>query len=100
VWRKNQQRILFDQFAKSKGFNPLDVAGWYSTTRKQLESAVCCIPLYLFALISFSHFMQQVSRVLSFYNGSYVKAITALYPELQLNKSFFKSKGLVILFVV
>jgi hypothetical protein len=38
------------------------------------------------------------STVLHFYNGSYIRAVTKLYPELKLkHSSFVQSKGLIII---
>jgi hypothetical protein len=40
-WRKpERQRKFFEEFAKSKKFDPLDSEAWYSITRKEIISAV------------------------------------------------------------
>jgi hypothetical protein len=35
-----QQRKFFDQLAKSKGFNPLDVEKWYAINVRDIKGAV------------------------------------------------------------
>jgi hypothetical protein len=35
-----KRRKFFDEFAKSKNFNPLDAENWYSITKAQILQAV------------------------------------------------------------
>jgi len=67
------QRIFFDEFARSKKFNPLDAENWYSVTRREIKAA-------------------GGSSLLSYYNGSHIRALVRLYPELMLKfEKFLKS---------
>jgi len=68
------QRSFFEAFARSNNFNPLDAEKWYSVTCKEITRA-------------------GGRGALSYYNGSHIKALVMLYPELMLRKrNFFKSQ--------
>jgi len=68
------QRKFFDGFARSKNFNPLDAEKWYSVTCKEIVRA-------------------GGKGLLHYYNGSHIKALVKLYPELMLKKrNFLMSK--------
>jgi len=75
VWKTpDQRRKFFDDFAKSKQFNPLDAEKWYITTLRDITSA-------------------GGRGVLKYYEGSHVKALIKLYPELMLkHEHFFQSR--------
>jgi len=60
--------------AASKKFNPLDAQSWYSVTREDIIRA-------------------GGWGLLKYYEGSYIKALVKLYPELMLEKgNFFRSE--------
>jgi len=68
------QRNFFDEFARSKKFSPLDANNWYSVTLSEVITA-------------------GGGSLLQYYNGSHIKALVTLYPELMLKKrNFLKSK--------
>jgi len=75
-WKASEnQRKFFDGFAKSQKFNPLDAEKWYSVTHNEIIRA-------------------GGGTLLNYYNGSHIKALVKLYPELMLKRmKFFKSKG-------
>jgi len=66
-----QQRNFFDEFAKSKQFNPLDAAKWYSITCKEIETT------------------KGGRGVLKYFKGSHIRALITLYPELMLKEEDF-----------
>jgi len=69
------QRKFFDAFARSQKFNPLSTKNWYSVTRNEIIRAGGC-------------------GLLQYYNGSHIKALVKLYPELMLKKeNFVKLRG-------
>jgi len=74
-WKSlGNQRKFFDTFATSNHFNPLDAENWYSVAYKEIVKA-------------------GGQRLLEYYNGSHIKALVKLYPELNLKKgNFFQSK--------
>jgi hypothetical protein len=39
--KRNQHRKFFDDFAKAKGFDPLNAEKWYSVSQKEIIKAVC-----------------------------------------------------------
>jgi len=68
------QRSFFDRFARFKYFSPLDTEKWYSVTYKEIRRA-------------------GGRALLKYYNGSHIKAMVKLYPELTLEKgNFFRSE--------
>jgi len=68
------QRKFFDTFAESKNFNPLDAENWYSITYNEIVRA-------------------GGNGLLGYYNGSHIKALLTLYPELILKRAnFFQSE--------
>jgi len=70
-WKsKARQRKFFDDFAKSKQFDPLDAEKWYSITRKEIS-------------------INGGRSMLKYYNGSHIEALTKLYPGLMLKKKNF-----------
>jgi len=69
------QRKFFDSFARSKKFSPLDAENWYSISKNQIKAA-------------------GGSRLLSYYNGSHIRALAKLYPEILLKfENFLQFKG-------
>jgi len=69
------RRNFFDEYARSKKFNPLDAEKWYSVTYHEIRKA-------------------GGGGLLYYYRGSYTKALVQLYPELMLKKkNFLNSKG-------
>jgi len=68
------QRNFLDSFARSKKFNPLNAEKWYSVTRDKIIRA-------------------GGRALLFYYNGSHIKALVKLYPELMLKRSNFLSKS-------
>jgi len=71
-WKETERRRqFFDEFAKSKQFNPLDAEKWYSI--KQAEIRRAC-----------------GDGILYYYKRSHIKALIALYPELSLRKEKFQ----------
>jgi hypothetical protein len=88
------QRIFFDNFAKSRKFDPLDTEKWYLITRKEIWDAVS-FGLNFYSLTKLIHLVTKKGRgVLNYYNGSHISALIKLYPELGLNRGhFFQSKG-------
>jgi len=64
------QRKFFDEFANSKNFNPLDAENWYSVNSNEIIRA-------------------GGQSLLHYYNGSYIRALEKLYPELTLKKENF-----------
>jgi len=67
LWKEEN---FFDQFAISKDFNPLDSEKWYFISKKEVKSA-------------------GGLGILEYYNGSHIRAITQLYPELMLQGEKF-----------
>jgi len=67
------RREYFDQIAHDFHFDPSDSAKWYSLSLADIVQT------------KFAY------HVLSYHNGSYVKALSDLYPELNLNVANFKS---------
>jgi len=65
-----KQRKFFDNYAKSKNFNPLDAEKWYSVTHYQIIRA-------------------GGNSLLRYYNRSHIEALVKLYPELMLKKKNF-----------
>jgi len=65
------QRKFFDEFARSKKFNPMDPENWYSVTRNDIQRA------------------GGSSLLNNYFNGSHVKALVKLYPELMLKMENF-----------
>jgi len=77
-WKETEkQRKFFDEFARSKNFNPLDSEKWYFVSQQEIHKA-------------------GGSGLLNYYEGSHIKALMKLYPELILKKSNFRTmrKGL------
>jgi len=74
VWKiPENRRKFFDSFAISNHFNPLNAAKWCSVSYRHLRKA-------------------GARSVLNYYNGSHIKALISLYPELRLKReNFFKS---------
>jgi len=71
------QREFFDGFARSNNFNPLDAENWYSVTLQEITRA-------------------GGSGLLKYYNGSHIKALVRLYPELMFKKgNFFRSEKML-----
>jgi len=64
------QRKFFDEFARSKNFNPLDAKNWYSVTHNEIIRA-------------------GGSVLLDYYNNSHIEALMNLYPELKLKNRYF-----------
>jgi len=75
-WKEpGKQRKFFDEFARSKKFDPLDADKWFSVSHYDIRKA------------GGSHLLYQ------YYNGSHIKALVKAYPELMLKKeNFWKSK--------
>jgi len=75
MWKSPaKRRNFFDGFARSKHFNPLDADKWYSVTKKEILRA-------------------GGNGLLAYYNGSHIKALVKLYPEVIWKKgNFLKSK--------
>jgi len=65
-----QQRKFFNDLANSKQFDPLDAQKWYSILPREILKA-------------------GGGGILKYYNGSHIKALTTLYPELKLKREFF-----------
>jgi len=65
-----KQRKFFDEFARSKKFNPLDAEKWRSVTHNEIIKA-------------------GGSSLLRYHNRSHIEALIALYPELMLKKGCF-----------
>jgi len=71
-WKEIKKRRAFlDSLARSKNFNPLDAEKWYSISKKDIMQA------------------GGIGFVQKYYNGSHIKAIIDLYPELLLKKRKF-----------
>eukprot|EP00026_Physarum_polycephalum_P001288 Phypoly_transcript_01289.p1 GENE.Phypoly_transcript_01289~~Phypoly_transcript_01289.p1 ORF type:complete len:982 (+),score=115.84 Phypoly_transcript_01289:110-3055(+) len=66
-------RKFFIDFAKEKGVDPLKASSWYNQSVK-----------------SFANF-SGMSSVFHYFNGSYIKAITSVFPEIQFDTSKFLS---------
>jgi len=65
-------RQFFDNFAKSRGFNPLDPQLWYSVGR-------------------FNIFNSGGVSLLHHFGGSYMRALIVAYPELNLKLQNFSN---------
>jgi len=74
-WKSpRKRRRFFDEFAESKGFNPLKAENWYSVLKVDIIGA-------------------GGGGLLKYYSGSQVEALVKLYPELMLKKgNFLKPK--------
>jgi hypothetical protein len=56
-----RRRIFFDDFAKSKHFDPLDVEKWYSVTKREIVKAVSGI-LFMYDACS-KYFIYRVEQI-------------------------------------
>jgi len=66
-WRApRNQRKFFDTFARSKNFNPSEAENWHSVTRGEILRA-------------------GGSSLLNYHNGSHIKALVTIYPEIKEN---------------
>jgi len=64
-WKSPEnQRKFLDTFARSKKFNPMDAENWHYVTHDEIVRA-------------------GGSSLVGYYNGSLIKALVKLYPELQ-----------------
>jgi hypothetical protein len=58
IGRPEKRREFFDNFAKSKNFNPLDVENWYTMAKKDVVKAVRLFLFKLHAIVIFTrHFL-------------------------------------------
>eukprot|EP00026_Physarum_polycephalum_P001762 Phypoly_transcript_01764.p1 GENE.Phypoly_transcript_01764~~Phypoly_transcript_01764.p1 ORF type:complete len:946 (-),score=154.63 Phypoly_transcript_01764:299-3136(-) len=72
TWLLEQtRRTFFDDFARARHFNPLVAENWYAV--KAAEIRAC----------------EGGAGVLRYYDGSYVRALMALYPKIGLKPSGF-----------
>jgi len=67
IWKA---RKFFDGFARSRKFNPLDAEKWYSVTHNEIIRA-------------------GGGKLLLSYNGSHIRSLMQVYPELMLKKGNF-----------
>jgi len=65
-----KRRNFFEEFSKSKNFDPLDAQKWYSITHGDIMRA-------------------GGSGLLYYYNRSHIEALVKLYPELMLKRENF-----------
>lgn len=70
-WTMENQRKYFNNFAQQNGFNPLIAKNWYSRMGKEIEE-------------------KEGRGLLDKYNGSMIKALLAIYPEIGLDPSKFR----------
>lgn len=45
-WTVKERRELFEDFAKSKGFDPTIISNWYSVRREEILPFKVCVVLY------------------------------------------------------
>jgi len=81
-WNTSEnERKFFDTFAASKRFNSLEAEKWYSVSRNELKRS-------------------GGGGLLQRYQGSHIKALAKLYPELVLKKeNFLKSSLLLFIYL-
>eukprot|EP00026_Physarum_polycephalum_P002219 Phypoly_transcript_02224.p1 GENE.Phypoly_transcript_02224~~Phypoly_transcript_02224.p1 ORF type:complete len:937 (+),score=116.21 Phypoly_transcript_02224:57-2867(+) len=72
-WNTNNMRILLESLARKDGFDPLVADSWYSVT-------------FQFAL---QH--KEVRPMLQYFGNSLIKAVVALFPELNLDVTKFSN---------
>jgi len=68
---ERNQKEFFDTYAKDNGFDPLVASNWYSVTRQNILKC------------------KGSSTVLTYYQGSFVKALAFLYPDIGLDTTKF-----------
>eukprot|EP00026_Physarum_polycephalum_P001637 Phypoly_transcript_01639.p1 GENE.Phypoly_transcript_01639~~Phypoly_transcript_01639.p1 ORF type:complete len:968 (+),score=84.26 Phypoly_transcript_01639:164-3067(+) len=73
-----RQRLIFDNFAREQGFDPLILTNWYNISPK------------LFNL------SQEYKSIVQFYGGELSHCLMQLYPDIGLNKSGFLKSTLQI----
>ena len=99
---KENRKAFFDRIAASLHLDPGDPNTWYSITRDQVLKAK--VSLFIFfsfflSLLCFLHFLylkinytQKGGRgAMWYYNYSYVKAVTSIYPNIGLEGSKFST---------
>jgi hypothetical protein len=92
-WRNPKRwRKFFDEFAKSKNFDPLDAKMWYSISGNEIRKFVVSILNHYLSLPFFKLFLTIVKGgnvMLSYVDGSYIDALIKVYPELKLRRENF-----------
>ena len=80
--RKNC-RTFFDEYAKEKGFDPIDTQQWYNTSLRELG-----LRQVRYTLVCGSELMigPQGGGQIGYWHGGFKKALRLAYPELQFNK--------------
>lgn len=90
---ETNRRRFFEEFAASKGFDPLIASNWYPVAKEDVKS------LKVSFLISIHYYTsnnnnQGYHSVVKYY-GSYIRALKALFPGVQFHGrefAFLKSR--------
>lgn len=87
---ENRQNIrsFLEKFAKDNNFDPLVAENWYAVSSSHVSKQVRNV-IYLFANIATTNPPQEGAAMLAYYNGSLVRALLDLFPNIGLEKSRF-----------
>lgn len=86
-WNDPQnRRLFFENFARSKGFDPLQASRWYSVTIADLAG----VKVNINSHVLYSQF-QGATTVLRHYNKSIPAALMDVFPDIGLEKKKFQS---------
>lgn len=85
------QKKFFDEFAESKGFDPLEPDNWYSVKRTEVVGPTV---LSFFFSLSIILILTQGSRVMGYYR-SFEDALRNIYPNIGLESDKFHTSMLV-----
>lgn len=92
-WTKPEnRRLFFDEFAKSRGFDPLLASNWYDFISDDFIKIKVCICLFLLfhTYVFILFLLKGGSGVLKHYDGSYSQALLDVYPFIGLEALKFK----------
>lgn len=82
---EGKTRHFFDNLARAHNFDPLIPDNWYKVSHKDIAGITVIIVSYLVH----ANFGQDAQALLSFYQGSFVKALLDAYPDLGLDQNKF-----------
>lgn len=83
--------MFFDEFAKTRHFDPLLPENWYNVNRRDIISEV--LQRYVIMLYNCSNndaLLQGGKGLLVYYDDSLVKALQQVYPAIGLDPQKFK----------
>eukprot|EP00026_Physarum_polycephalum_P000662 Phypoly_transcript_00663.p1 GENE.Phypoly_transcript_00663~~Phypoly_transcript_00663.p1 ORF type:complete len:1097 (+),score=133.55 Phypoly_transcript_00663:927-4217(+) len=70
---EGNRKSFFDSFARSRNFDPLIADNWHKTKSKTISA------------------VKHARSVLAYYNGSYVTAVTSIYPDIGIDRNKFST---------